>query len=32
LTATYSGGTVTVAAVSTGGASSAQVQYSLQAV
>jgi hypothetical protein len=32
LTATYSGGTVTVSAVSTGGASSALVQYSLQAV
>jgi hypothetical protein len=32
LTATYSGGTVTVSAISTGGASSAQVQYSLQAV
>ena len=32
LTATLSGGTVTVSAISTGGASSAQVQYSLQAV
>jgi len=32
LTATYSGGTVTVSAVSTGGVSSAMVQYSLQAV
>ena len=32
LTATYSGGTVTVSAVSTGGTSSALVQYSLQAV
>jgi hypothetical protein len=32
LTATYSGGTVTVSAVSTGGVSSALVQYSLQAV
>jgi len=32
LTATLTGGTVTVAAISTGGASSAQVQYSLQAV
>jgi len=32
LTATYSGGTVTVSAVSTGGASSATVQYSLQTV
>jgi hypothetical protein len=32
LTATYSSGTVTVSAVSTGGTSSALVQYSLQAV
>jgi len=32
LTATLSSGTVTVSAISTGGASSAQVQYSLQAV
>ena len=32
LTATYSGGTVTVSAISTGGVSSALVQYSLQAV
>jgi len=32
LTATLDGGTVTVAAISTGGASSALVQYSLQAV
>ena len=32
ITATYAGGTVSVYAVSTGGASSAQVQYSLQAV
>jgi hypothetical protein len=32
LTATLSGGTVTVSAISTGGASSAQVQYSLQSV
>ena len=32
ITAAYAGGTVTVSAVSTGGASSALVQYSLQAV
>jgi hypothetical protein len=32
LTATYSGGTVTVSAISTGSTSSALVQYSLQAV